>query len=266
MLPHPHRVPHAFNTSFILPLTKPITPNTLKCLRDVLKRASPPPSPTADPTTKTHNAAVLIPFCNVADQPGILLEVRGKSLRSHSGEVSFPGGRVDDTDPSFLSAALRETHEELGVISNRVNVLGEMGPPEKNLRGDMLVWPFVGFIHAASGEQPKSDDEPFPSLDMEVLRREVSQLEVDTVFHLPLSALTSPLRMRSYLFRGRRPYWAIEVTDLVQKDGVAVDIIPPEDALIELDDEVGAGRGGRVEIWGLTGWYLSMLMRTLNVY
>jgi 8-oxo-dGTP pyrophosphatase MutT (NUDIX family) len=42
-----------------------------------------------------------------------------------------------------MSGALRETQEELGIDPAQVEVLGEIGPPETNLRGDMIVWPFV---------------------------------------------------------------------------------------------------------------------------
>jgi|ERR1700722_4186496 len=92
-----------------LPLTVPFTPHTLACIKTRLSVASlskePPPS--LGHLTKSHpiselgasigshttpgkrqeeNAAILIPFCNVDGDPGILLEVRGK-LRTHSGEV-----------------------------------------------------------------------------------------------------------------------------------------------------------------------------------
>ena len=85
-----------------------------------------------DPT-ETH-AAVLVPFCNLNGNPGILLEVRGK-LRAHSGEVrwtfscvscryspkvvSFLGGGVDPTDKSFLHATLRRAREEVGIDADR---------------------------------------------------------------------------------------------------------------------------------------------------
>ena len=42
-----------------------------------------------------------------------------------------------------MSGALRETQEELGIDPAQIEVLGEIGPPEINLRGDMTVWPFV---------------------------------------------------------------------------------------------------------------------------
>jgi len=47
------------------------------------------------------------------------------------------------TDASFLDGALRETEEELGIRPEEVQVLGEIGPPEVNLRGDMRVWPYI---------------------------------------------------------------------------------------------------------------------------
>ena len=47
------------------------------------------------------------------------------------------------TDASILDAALRETHEELGIVPDRVEVLGGFGPAERTLRGDMRVWPYV---------------------------------------------------------------------------------------------------------------------------
>lgn len=80
MLLRPHALPNLAPVS----LTNPITPNTLKSLRTILQREN---TSNTQPATKQNAAAVLIPFCNVGEVPGILLEVRGKSLRSHSGEV-----------------------------------------------------------------------------------------------------------------------------------------------------------------------------------
>jgi len=219
-----------------------------------LKRSD---TPTPPPTTR-RSAAVLIPFCNVGGEPGILLEVRSKSLRTHSGEISFPGGRIDDTDESFMSGALRETQEELGIDPAQIEVLGEIGPPEINLRRDMAVWPFVGFVHSTLIENRVlgSDDEPLPSLEIDTLRKQLSPSEVAAVIHLPLSALISPTRIRNSHFRGQEPYWVVDVTDMVQPTRMA------EGIRIEL----GPGEDGRIEVWGLTGWYLSLLMKILQVY
>jgi len=186
--------------------------------------------------------------------------------------VSFPGGRIDDTDLSFLDGAIRETEEELGIRPEEIDVLGEIGEPEFNLRGDLRVWPYVGFVHTRGSKKPESDDYPFPSLDLNQIRQNTSVSEVAIVFHVPLTELTAPARLRSYLFRGTRPYWAVDVTDLVRSaeilSGVSGSMSVSTEAVHgeEQPDEIGCGREGRVEIWGLTGWYLSLLLRRLQLY
>ena len=59
------------------------------------------------------------------------------------------------------------------------------------------------------------------------------------------------------------PYWAIDVTDLIPSELV-------EDTMThkqgETVDEVGPGVNGRIEVWGLTGWYLSLLMKMMQIY
>ncbi|KAF8075060.1 NUDIX hydrolase domain-like protein [Lyophyllum atratum] len=255
----------------LLSLTQPFTPRTLNTLRAVLAHASSSRIRSdAGPQMTPGNAAILIPFCNVRGVPGILFEVRGKALRTHSGEISFPGGRADETDKSFLETALRETHEELGIPPDRVDVLGAIGPPEFNLRGDMQVWPFVGFIRPEPFvERNASEDDALPSIDLLSLHSEVSQQEVAMAFHLPLAILADPSRWRPSLFRESRPYTVLDVTDIVEMAGgrkLGITALSSEGRAGDGRDEVGAGRGGRIEVWGLTGWYLSLLMKILRVY
>lgn len=111
-------------------------------------------------------------------------------------------------------------------------------------------------------------DTPLPNLNMSDLS--LSQKEVAHAFHLPLSELVSAPRLHQYLFRGRIPYVAIDVTDIivnhaggqvVSSDGQAPWTSDPTGR-----DEIGDGKEGRLEVWGLTGWYLNVLMKILGVY
>ncbi|KAJ7355585.1 NUDIX hydrolase domain-like protein [Mycena albidolilacea] len=242
--------------------SKPFTGNTLKAIRDTLANdSSRLELSNWASLDKKRNAAVLIPFCNVHETPGILLQVRSRAMRSHSGEVSFPGGKVDELlDQSLLDTALRETFEEMNISKDRVELLGSIGPPEKSLRGD-TVWPFVGFVHANADRTSRNEDLPLSSVNLAAIKRTASKDEVAAIFHLPLAELANPSRNRQYLFRNRTPYFAIDVSNLVsEEDGLS---FVSESIEKTLEDEVGAGREGRLEVWGLTGWYLSLLSTKL---
>ncbi|KAF7370861.1 hypothetical protein MSAN_00719800 [Mycena sanguinolenta] len=241
--------------------SKPFTRNILKTIRELLDDSSRLELPSWASLDKKRNAAILIPFCNVQETPGILLQVRSLSMRSHSGEVSFPGGKVDAlVDLSLLDTALRETSEEMNISKDTVELLGSIGPPEKSLRGD-TVWPFVGFVHKHTERPSTNEDQPLYSIDLPALKRMASKDEVAAIFHLPLTELANPSRRRRYLFRGDRPYWAVEVSDLVSgEDGLP---FISESVEKPFEDDIGAGQEGRLEVWGLTGWYLHLLSTKL---
>jgi hypothetical protein len=83
----------------------------------------------------------------------------------------------------------------------------------------------------------------------------LSRLEVAAAFHLPLAAAAAPARLQVDYFRGGDPYYTIEVSDLIQG--------APQ---TELSRTRGHGPAERVEVWGLTGFYLFLLMKTLGIY
>jgi 8-oxo-dGTP pyrophosphatase MutT (NUDIX family) len=70
---------------------------------------------------------------------------RRHDLRRHPGEISFPGGRHDDTDPDLLATALREAEEEIGLAPSAVQVLGALQPTPTIATG-YAIYPFVGLI------------------------------------------------------------------------------------------------------------------------
>jgi 8-oxo-dGTP pyrophosphatase MutT (NUDIX family) len=72
-----------------------------------------------------RNAAVLVPLLDGSDGLELLLTVRSSTLRSHAGQIALPGGRLEDGE-SFVDAAVRETHEEVGLVVEPSAVLGEL--------------------------------------------------------------------------------------------------------------------------------------------
>src|SRR5947209_20623158 len=73
--------------------------------------------------TATRPAAVLVPVVDHAE-PGVLLTMRTSDLPSHGGQVAFPGGKIDAADASPLAAALREAHEEVGLLPELIEPIG----------------------------------------------------------------------------------------------------------------------------------------------
>ena len=71
----------------------------------------------------TKPAAVLVPVV-ARPEPMVLLTLRTAELKSHSGQVAFPGGRIDPTDKSPLGAALREAEEEIGLEQKFIDPIG----------------------------------------------------------------------------------------------------------------------------------------------
>lgn len=73
-----------------------------------------------------RDAAVLVPVVDHADGATLLLTKRAEKMRDHSGQVAFPGGRIDPEDASVEAAALREADEEIGLKADHVEVIGRL--------------------------------------------------------------------------------------------------------------------------------------------
>src|SRR3989440_10824542 len=78
------------------------------------------------PSTALRPAAVLVPLVDHADGMSVLLTQRTAHLSAHAGQISFPGGRIEEDDPGAVAAALRETEEEVGLPRDRVQVIGRL--------------------------------------------------------------------------------------------------------------------------------------------
>ena len=78
------------------------------------------------PSTALTPAAVLVPLIDHPHGMSVLLTQRTAHLTAHAGQISFPGGRIEDADPDAVAAALRETEEEVGLPPDRVSVIGRL--------------------------------------------------------------------------------------------------------------------------------------------
>lgn len=68
-------------------------------------------------------AAVLVAITD-RPEPGLILTQRSARLRKHAGQIAFPGGRVDESDPDEIAGALREAQEEIGLPPGMVDIIG----------------------------------------------------------------------------------------------------------------------------------------------
>ena len=130
---------------------------------------------------KLQPAGVLIPVLERSGQLSVLLTQRSAELKHHAGQVSFPGGRMEDADEDVVQAALRETHEEVGIPPEAITVIGYLDPMP-TVTG-YAVTPVVGMV---SGDAPLRLD----------------RTEVEYAFEVPLTYLLDERNERA----SRREY------------------------------------------------------------
>jgi 8-oxo-dGTP pyrophosphatase MutT (NUDIX family) len=129
------------------------------------------------PEHKPVAAAVLVPIVN---QPGgltLLFTQRTAHLHDHAGQISFPGGRVDEGDSDRIATALREAEEETGLSRSRVEIIGRL--PEYDIPTGFRVTPVVGWV------EPPFELKPDP-------------FEVADVFEVPLGFFLDPANHRRH--------------------------------------------------------------------
>lgn len=100
---------------------------------------------------QARRAAVLLSIFEKENCPHTVFIRRAGTLRSHSGEIAFPGGGVDPDDHSPVMTALREAQEEIGLDPARVEVLGVL-PPVFTIVSNYLITPVVAFLPHGLGE------------------------------------------------------------------------------------------------------------------
>ena len=129
------------------------------------------PSKTIEaPSFELRSASVLAPLFWRGGEPWALLTKRPMTLRTHPGQISFPGGGRDERDVTPLHTALRETHEELGISPDDVDVLGMLGAMPTITA--YYVTPFVGVVPTGVRVSPNAEVAEVLEAPLWRLRRE----------------------------------------------------------------------------------------------
>jgi len=133
-------------------------------LESVKKDLSTKLDPTPNLTTENKLASVLIVIYD--DTPKILMTVKPKNMSLHGGEVSFPGGKMNDGDPDLLFTALRETQEEISLNVKDEQVIGQLDPVT-TLNSKFRITPFVSVLDELPPLSPNSEVESILEIPLE---------------------------------------------------------------------------------------------------
>ncbi len=114
-------------------------------------------------------SAVLLPIYWREGQYYILFTKRTERVKNHKGQISFPGGAYHEEDGTLINTALRETAEEIGLMADDVEILGELDDTSTRV-SNYIISPFVGVI-------------PWP------YQFQVNGEEIEELIEVPISAL-----------------------------------------------------------------------------
>lgn len=159
-------------------------------------------------------AAVLIPLTD-EPCPKIIFTRRAVHLSTHGGEVAFPGGKQEADDPSLEITALRESHEEINLPPEAVNILGRTGSVIS--RFGLEVTPFVGLIPADTRLEPNQDE-----LDIIFRVPLVFFLDSDNLHIDPVKTAWGEYPMPAYQYEDHR-IWGLTALILVEFLNITLD-------------------------------------------
>lgn len=197
-------------------------------MRTLLTNSSQNPD---DMLTYRKNA-ILLPIVETEEGLSILFEVRSEALSWQPGEVCFPGGRIEKTDSSPETAAVRECMEELNISSDNISVCGSLAVLSSPL--GLYVHPYVGIIKDFTKISPCSD-------------------EVAEVFTIPIATL---LTMEPRIGK-------VEVATRPQPNNFPFDLLPghPHDWNLRSRYELNFLVYKEFVIWGITAHILKGFLK-----
>jgi 8-oxo-dGTP pyrophosphatase MutT (NUDIX family) len=151
--------------------------------------------PDLSPRYSDTKAGVLLLLYPNPNELYLVLTKRPVYQGTHSGQISFPGGKFDPSDKSFVETALRETQEEIGITRHLIEIIGQLTPLYIPV-SEIEVFPTVGFTEI----RPIFHPDPH---------------EVEFLIEVPLSTLLNPAikeikPFESEKFNGIIPYFNIE--------------------------------------------------------
>jgi 8-oxo-dGTP pyrophosphatase MutT (NUDIX family) len=163
---------------------------------DLARPSSSPPleSDLEEMLTEANVPAAVMVAVTDRPEPGVILTVRREDMRTHAGQVAFPGGRIDDGEDA-VAAALREAWEEIGLDPAEAEVVGEIDP-YRTVTG-FIVTPVLAVVMPDQALSPHEH-------------------EVADWFEAPLRFVLDPgnQQLKSALFQGReRHYYEIVWND-----------------------------------------------------
>lgn len=130
------------------------------------------------------SAAVLVPIYEKKGQYYLLLIKRTDRVKVHKAQVSFPGGVYEPEDRTLLSTALRETTEEIGLVTEHLEILGELDD-EVSVSTNYVISPFVAYL-------------PHP------FQFQKDEVEVAEILEIPVSTLLDSRCRQQEILNGQR--------------------------------------------------------------
>ena len=233
----------------------------------------------------SRHASVLLPLCHDGrtGEPSVLFTLRASSLRAHSGEVSFPGGKRDTDDAHAEACALRECMEEVGLAPERM--LGRWHDIT-NKEGTAAVTPCIAYLgtidvdainsnpdevgrawphgDALAGRNKEKGPGPFGGANLNT--SPLSPPQVEEVFLVPLQRLADPELRSHWSSRRALQCWPRSVAQWPRCGPLSPAALTPFSAMHRPGFpgvKMPQFDGGPHRIWGLTAYILAGFLNTI---